>query len=186
MLAAPSASLPPGRSALARAEDDRLLRGQGRYVHDVHVPGLWHAVLVRSVYASARLNGVDTSAAAACEGVRSVLTGADLRGLTLPAPNPLLPLNAGADFPAMALDRLDYVGQPLALVVADTREQARMAAEQVFPDCDPESAVTDAAAAAAAHEPLARAVHGQSVPDASLADCLKVEVQHAQPRVVAL
>lgn len=181
----------PTQGHLARAEDARLLRGQGQYVHDIHLPGMLHAVFVRSMYARATLKEVDTSMAAICEGVNAVFTGADCAEVFMPAPNALLPLAQIPRFPAMAQGRLEFVGQPVALVVADTLEHARMAAELVMVDCDPEAATTDAFAARAAHahaaSGLARAHYQHGTwQDADAKGCTQVSVVHAQPRLVAM
>src|ERR1700726_4138620 len=88
-----SAAAPPyiGRS-LRRREDRRLLTGQGQFIADLVVPGMAHAVLVRSPLAHARIRAVETQAAAAAPGVVAVLTGADLLRLLPPVPEGQLSL----------------------------------------------------------------------------------------------
>ena len=103
---------------LARVEDRRLLTGRGLYVHDVTLPGMLHAVFVRSSYARARLLSLDLQPALDCEGVLAVLDAAQLGALCMPPANPLLPLGDVPDFPLLARGRVDYLGQPIAVVVA--------------------------------------------------------------------
>ncbi|MGH2934476.1 MAG: xanthine dehydrogenase family protein molybdopterin-binding subunit, partial [Gaiellaceae bacterium] len=119
--------------ALPRAEDERFLKGEARYVGDLRRPGMLHAAFVRSVYAHAVLQAVETEAALAATGVRAVLTADDFEGLTESFPVVAPP---GAEVvavahPVLARGRVRYVGEPVSLVVADTAEQAADAAELV-------------------------------------------------------
>ena len=123
--------------AAARREDLRFVTGQGRYVGDRHPPGMLHAAMVRSPHARARITAIDTSGARG-EGVVSVMTGADLAALGLEAipgasrfglpdgrPAPETPR------PILARDRVRHMGEPVAVVIAETRAQAIDAAERV-------------------------------------------------------
>jgi carbon-monoxide dehydrogenase large subunit len=117
---------------LARAEDGRFLKGEAAYVGDMKRPGMLHAAFVRSYYAHGRIVGLDTDAARALPGVHAVLTAGDVEGLVDPFPM----LMRGAEIvpvmhPVLARDRVRYVGEPVALVVADTAELAADAAEWV-------------------------------------------------------
>lgn len=119
--------------ALARPEDDRFLRGEAKYVDDLKPAGLLYAAFVRSVHAHARVVAVDARAAAARPGVHAVLTGADLAGLVDPFP---IVVRDGAEVvpimhPVLAGERVRYVGEPVALVVAASAEQAADATEWV-------------------------------------------------------
>jgi carbon-monoxide dehydrogenase large subunit len=142
--------------ALARLEDERFLKGEARYVGDMKVPGMLHAAFVRSVYAHGRLCGIDVDTAQSAQGVRLVLTGADLEGLTDPFPvfaraADLVPIL----HPVLARDRVRYVGEPVAVVVADTAEQAAEAAELVLVEIAELPALVDpreAQAASPLHE----------------------------------
>ena len=131
--------------SIARLEDPRLLRGAGRFVDDIDLPGqLWMRV-VRSTYAHGRVTGVDASAAAAMAGVRLVLTGADVAHVE---PIPLrLPFDGlgleRALQPVLARDRVRYVGEPIALVLAEDPYVAEDAAEAVIVDIEPLDAVVD-------------------------------------------
>ena len=136
-----------GRS-VRRLEDPRRLRGEGTYVDDVRVPGMLHATVVRSPVAHARLRGLDASAARSMAGVEAVFGARELEGALHPIPVRLVPderLLRYLQHP-LATDRVRYVGEPLALVVARSRAAAEDAAERVHPELEPLPAVTDAAA----------------------------------------
>ncbi len=132
-------------SSVARLEDPRLLRGAGRFVDDIDLPGqLWMRV-VRSNCAHGRVAGIDTSAAASMAGVRLVLTGADVAHIE---PIPLrLPFEGlgleRALQPVLARKRVRYVGEPVALVLAEDPYLAEDAAEAVIADIEPLDAVLD-------------------------------------------
>ncbi|MFN2629486.1 MAG: xanthine dehydrogenase family protein molybdopterin-binding subunit [Gaiellaceae bacterium] len=126
-----------GRS-LTRAEDRRFTTGESRFVDDLRLPGMLHAAFVRSVYAHARLLDVDTTATLARPGVRKILTGRDLDGRAGPfpvSPSPEAEI-VRITHPVLATDRVRYVGQAVAVVVAETPEQAADAAELVSVEYD--------------------------------------------------
>ncbi len=133
--------------SVKRFEDVRLLRGEGRFHHDVNQPGQAHMVVVRSTHAHARIRCIDTAAAAAAPGVVAVFTGADVQGLSTmkmtlkrkrPDGSPMwAPPHRG-----LTRDRARYVGDPIALVIAETAAQAADAAEAVRVDYEPLPAVT--------------------------------------------
>lgn len=127
----------PGLSGLVgtsvgRVEDGRLLTGAGRYVADIHVDGCLHAAFVRSPYPHARIVSIDIEPAKALDGVRAVFTGAHMERLTNPflpflmAPNSYTPLHY-----ALATDRVRFVGDPVAIVIADSRYIAEDALDLV-------------------------------------------------------
>ena len=136
-----------------RSEDPKLVRGEGRYTDDINLPGQAYAVMVRSRYAHGVIRSVDTAAAKTMPGVLAVLTGEDLKnygGLKC-----LLPLKSrdGSPIkykprPALATDKVRFVGDPVACVVAETIAQAKDAAETVALDIEPLAPVIDARAAA--------------------------------------
>jgi aerobic carbon-monoxide dehydrogenase large subunit len=139
-----------GQSVLRR-EDPRLLRGQGRYFDDLKLADQLHAAVVRSPHAHADIRGIDTSVALKMPGVHAVLTGADY------AADALGPLPSMAPYkkrdgspmylpprPAIAIDRVMHIGYPVAVVVADTLDLARDAAEAVVIDYAPRPAVVSA------------------------------------------
>ncbi len=127
-----------------RREDPPLLRGQGTFIDGLRVPeldGALHGVFVRSTEAHAHLVSVDVSAAEAAEGVAAVLTGGQVDGWPLP---PRLPtMNGDLWRPLLAQGTVRFVGEPVALVLAETRELAVDAAEDVIVDYEPLEAVTD-------------------------------------------
>lgn len=130
--------------ALPRLEDERFLRGEAQYVGDLKLPTMLHAAFVRSIHAHGSLRAIDAEAAWAAPGVRTVITGADLEGATDPFPV----FGRGADLvpvvhPVLARDRVRYVGEPVALVVADTAEQAADAAELVMVNVEELPALLD-------------------------------------------
>ena len=140
---------------IKRFEDVRLLRGEGRFHEDVSLPGQAHAVIVRSIHAHARLVRIDVAPALRAPGVLAVFTGADLADelgtmkMTLERKRPDgSPMFAPAH-PTLARERVRYVGDPVAMVVAETRAQVEDAAERLVVEYAPLPAVTDTAAAAA-------------------------------------
>lgn len=142
-----------------RTEDPRLLRGRGRYTDDISLPGQAYAVMVRSTIAHGRIRGIDTKAARRKPGVCAVLTGHDLRaygGLkcTLPLKNRDGTPIRYVPRPALAVDKVRFVGDPVACVVAETLAEAKDAAEAVSLDIEPLPAVTSARAAAQPGAPL--------------------------------
>jgi carbon-monoxide dehydrogenase large subunit len=137
-------------TALPRAEDERFLKGEAQYVGDLKLPGTLHAAFVRSPFAHGMLGGVDADAALALPGVRAVLTADDLRDLV--DPFPVLVRDgaeavAAAAHPVLAHECVRYVGEPVALVVADTPEQAVDAAEWVTLEVEELPALVDPRAA---------------------------------------
>ena len=136
-----------------RKEDPVLLRGEGRYSDDLSLPGQAHAVVVRSPFAHGILRGVDRTAAQAMHGVLAVLVAEDLRAGGIGAMQAASAKNRdGSDTPrphqmALAEGKVRYVGDPVAVVVAETAAQARDAGEAVVLDVDPLPAVTTARSA---------------------------------------
>ncbi|HXQ49876.1 MAG TPA: xanthine dehydrogenase family protein molybdopterin-binding subunit [Stellaceae bacterium] len=142
--------------AVQRKEDLRFLTGKGSYGDDLTLPGLAHAVLVRSPHAHARIRSIDKRAALAAPGVLAVLTGADYiaDGLkpiphnpgVVGAPDVVVRLRMTAPIPTsdypMPADKARFVGEPVAMVVADTIERAKDAAELVEIDYEALPAVT--------------------------------------------
>jgi carbon-monoxide dehydrogenase large subunit len=145
---------------MGRLEDERLSTGRGRYVADLRMPRLAHGVVVRSVYAHAKINGIDITAAKAAPGVLAVLTAADLTadgigdlpcGVELPKSDGQKAFQAKR--PVLARDRVRYVGECVAFVIAETAEQAEAAGELVEIDYDPLDAVADVGPALASGAP---------------------------------
>jgi aerobic carbon-monoxide dehydrogenase large subunit len=138
-------------SVVHRTEDPRFLTGRGRYVDNLPVEGVLHAVFVRSMMAHARIGAVDLSGAAASPGVVAALSAADLDLAPQPPSG-----NVRGPFPRPILARevVRYVGEPIAVVIADTAAHAQDGAEAVFVDLDPLPAVVGPDAAAADAAPL--------------------------------
>ncbi len=138
-----------------RREDPRLLRGEGRFIDDRTPAGALHAVVLRAPFAHARITGIDAGPARAAPGVRAVYTGADLAMagvadiacMATPPETPWAGIQEGDRFrerhqPVLAADRVRFVGESIAFVVADTRVQARDACERIEVDYEPLPAVT--------------------------------------------
>ena len=132
--------------ALKRREDPRLITGQGNYLDDIKIAGMLHCVLVRSPYAHATITSIDTSKAAAHPGVVAVYTGKDMLDIN---PMPCAWAAGGVKnnvntVRALAVDIVRFVGDPVAVVVADDRFIARDAADLVEVDYAPLPVVVDA------------------------------------------
>jgi len=143
-----------------RREDARFVTGQGVFLDDLAFADAAHAVVLRSPHAHALIEGIDTGAARAAPGVLAVLTAEDARSDGLRPFRPYVEANVqtGAPFmfapqPVLAVGKVRYVGEPVALIVAETRARALDAAEQVAVTYAPLSAVTTAGAARAADAP---------------------------------
>jgi aerobic carbon-monoxide dehydrogenase large subunit len=136
-----------------RVEDRPLLTGASRFVDDLVVPGTVHLAILRSPHAHARLLSLQTAAALAAHGVLAVVTAADLAGL---APPPLAtrpPAARTPSMPVLARDRVRYVGEPVAAVVATGPELARDALDQLAATYEPLPAVLGPAPDASAVHP---------------------------------
>jgi carbon-monoxide dehydrogenase large subunit len=119
-------------SSVRRREDGRLLRGAGRFVADISLPHMLHMAIVRSSRPHAIIKGIDRSAAEAQEGVLLVLNGAEIASTVHPLPSiDLFPDSKPALMRALAVDRVRYVGEPMAIVVATNAEIARSAAKAI-------------------------------------------------------
>ena len=151
-----------------RREDDLFVTGHATYLDDMSFPGLVHAVVLRSPHAHATIERIDTSGARAGEGVLAVLTGADAErdGLRPLRPTAEANVKTGEPFaflpqPLLAQGKVRYAGEPVALIVAATQQQALDAAECVVVDYTPLAAVIRPACARAPGAPeIAAAVPG--------------------------
>ncbi len=135
-----------------RREDVRFLRGEGIYLDDIEPEGVAHLAVVRSTQAHARIATVSSERAVVAPGVHAVLTATDLDGRVSPVPRREFPgvTTAGVPHPVLAKDRVRYVGQPVAAVVANSRAQAEDAAELVDIEYEPLDVVLDPRTAATA------------------------------------
>ena len=135
---------------LARKEDQRLVTGTGKYLADLVLPGMLHAVFVRSEYAHARIVGIDTREALAMPGVVAVYTGAEIKDLIKSMPQAVVLPNLPARYPTfwpLATDKVKFHGEPVALVVARDKYTAVDAAELVVVDYEEMQPILDPEAA---------------------------------------
>jgi aerobic carbon-monoxide dehydrogenase large subunit len=166
-----------------RREDLRFVTGRGNYLDDLAFDGLTHAVVVRSPHAHALIEGMHPEEARAMPGVLAVLTGDDVRsdGLEPLPPSARANVQTGEPFtfapqPLLADGKVRYAGEPVALIVAETRAEAHAAAEQVAVDYVPLPAVTTATAARARGAPeLSPAVPGNLCLDWQIGDPTAVD-----------
>src|SRR5438105_552752 len=133
--------------SVKRKEDPRLVTGHGRYVDDVTVPGMLHAAFLRSDVARGRITRLDVADARALDGVHAVLTAAELNGHVA---GPMLPTmfadgTNGVSAPVRPLADGDvrFVGDPIALVIAESRYLAEDACELIDVEYEPLAAVVD-------------------------------------------
>ena len=152
MTATDEQPVPVGFGRMTRKEDARFIRGEGRYVDDVRLPGMLHGAVLRSPHAHARIVSVDTSRAEAHPKVRAVITGQTLAGLNL-AWMPTLSHDVQA---VLATDKVRFQGQEVAFVVAEDHYAARDALELVDVEYDPLPAVIDARRALDPDAPVIR------------------------------
>ena len=123
---------------LKRKEDPRLIQGLAHYVDDLRLPEMHYVGIVRSPYAHARIRSVDAGKAKSAPGVVAVLTGQDLRGAIGPVPCAAqIPDMKAAPRPVLAFDKVRFVGEPVAVVVATDRYAARDAVDLVEVDYEP-------------------------------------------------
>ena len=153
-----------GRSLLRR-EDRRLLTGQGQFIADLVLPRMLHAVLVRSPVAHARIRSIDLSRALAAPGVVLALSGADLLQLLPPVPEGQISLPGkwtsviqhkflNPQQPLLAHDKVRHVGEAVAVIAAESRDQAEDAAERATWDLEELPAVVDPEAALRPDSPI--------------------------------
>ncbi len=186
MNAPPAPPLRKFGTAVPRLEDRRFLMGAGNYVDDQLFPGQTWAAFVRSPHGHAAIRSIDTRAARAAPGVIAVLTGADFASLP-PMPCGWMihsrdgePMRVG-ERRVVATQRVRYVGEPVAVVIAESRDAARDAADLVEVDWDELPAVADVAAAAADGAPELHAnAPGNLAFDWELGDSAAVEAAMAR------
>lgn len=143
-------------SGIRRREDPRLLTGTARYTADFVLPRMAHAAILRSFHGHASVRGIDTSRAKRAPGVLAVFTGADVEGALQPIPCAWLVPNADlkvAPYRAMATDIVRYVGDAVAVVVAESEYQAHDALELIEVDYEPLPATVDPQKATAPDAP---------------------------------
>jgi aerobic carbon-monoxide dehydrogenase large subunit len=151
-LPTPGQERPIGFGRLKRKEDARFIRGEGTYLDDIRLPGMLHGAVLRSPYAHARINSIDTSAALALPGVAAVITAKDLETLGL-AWMPTISYDTQA---VLAGDKVRFQGQEVAFVIATDEYIARDALPLIEVDYEPLPAVVDARKALDPDAPLIR------------------------------
>src|SRR5260370_9125048 len=152
--------------SIKRREDQRLITGKGNFVDDVKIPFTTHAAFVRSPHAHARINKIDARTAKAMKGVLAVYTGKDLLSAGV-KPIPVGWLLPGIKVPAhhpLAVDRVRYMGDAVAVVVAETPYIARDAAELAEVDYDVLPAFADGADALKSDAPKNHDEEADNVP----------------------
>src|ERR1044072_4108186 len=132
-----------------RTEDPRLIKGLAHYVDDIGLPNTLHVAFVRSMYAHAQINGIDTTAAASAPGVVAVYTGKDIAEKVGPVPcAAALPDLKVPDYRVLATGKAIFVGHPIAAIVATDRYIARDAADFISVDYEELPVVIDVEKAA--------------------------------------
>ena len=155
-------------SGIRRREDPRLITGSATYTHDIVLPGMVHAAMLRSSHAHARITRIDTEKARTAAGVVAVYTGADTEGALAPTPCAwLLPDSELkiAPYPCIAKDVVRYTGDIVAVVVAETPYQAYDALDLIEVDYEPLPVVIDPEKAAGADAPQlhAKDINGEDI-----------------------
>ena len=178
-------------TALERVEDAALLMGRGRYIDDLPVaPGTGHAAILRSPHAHARLVAIDAAPALALPGVHAVVTGRDARAWSTPF---LVGVRQPMEHWCIALGRVRYAGEPVAIVVADDRYRAEDALALIEVRYEPLAAIVDAEAALRPDAPVLHEAVGTNLvserafrygaPEAAFAAAaLRVETTVRYPR----
>ena len=175
--------------AIERREDAALLTGAGRYADDMGVrPGTLHAAFLRSPHAHARIKSIDARSAMALPGVRSVLVGADIREWAKPF---VVGVKQPMEHWCIAIDKVRYVGEPVAIVVAENRYLAEDALDLINVEYEPVDAVVDVEAAIEEKAPVLHEAVGSNVvsdrqfvygdPDAAMASAphrVKIKVRY--------
>jgi carbon-monoxide dehydrogenase large subunit len=155
--------------SLKRFEDPKLLTGQGSFVDDIQLPDMLHVAILRSPHAHARIRAIDSAAARNMTGVVAVLTGADIAGVLGDVPTRAMVGGWEVDDlkpveqPVLAQDKVYYVGQPVAIVVAQNRYLAKDAIAHIHVDYELLSPVLDPLLALQAETPPIHAALGSNV-----------------------
>jgi 2-furoyl-CoA dehydrogenase large subunit len=149
--------------SVKRFEDQRLIKGKGTFVEDIKLPNQAYAAILRSTHAHAKIKSIDYSKASAMPGVIMVLTGAEVARLTNPFPQIAPPPGDKVLDYCMAVDKVRYVGEPVAAVVAEDPYLAYDALEQIEVEYEPLPVVVDAEKALEADAPILHEGVGSNV-----------------------
>jgi aerobic carbon-monoxide dehydrogenase large subunit len=173
-----------------RVEDTKLLQGRGQYLRDISLPKMQHIAFARSSYAHGKLLNIDVDSAKSMPGVSAVLLARDFidatgKHLAMPPSNPLVKPLRLHSCPLLASDIVTYLGQPVAVVVADTAANAKAAAESVWAEIEALNVIEGDSAAKEA--PMFRVAFEWGVnADAKAQALTVVEIEHSQPRVTSM
>src|SRR3954469_18235000 len=152
-------------ASVLRSEDQRILTGTGHYIDDVQLPGMLHATFVRSTIAHANIAGVNVDEARALPGVVAVYTGAEIQALLNPdaPPMAMFPGMPAPQFTVLCTNKVRLVGDPIVLIVAESRYVAEDAAELVEVDYDELTPIASAADAPDPSNPVIFESEGSNV-----------------------
>jgi aerobic carbon-monoxide dehydrogenase large subunit len=181
-----------------RVEDAKLLQGRGQYLRDINLPQMQHIAIVRSAYAHGKLLSIDVGAAKSMQGVNAVLVARDFVDVTgmqlvMPPSNALVQPQRLHRCPLLASDTVTYLGQPIAVVVADTAANAKAAAEAVWAEIEAVNVVERDSTEKEA--PMFRVAFEWGVKVDAKADAKAdviaqaltlVQIAHSQPRVTSM
>ena len=168
---------------IVRQEDARLLRGRGRFVDDVHVDGMLHAALFRSSWPHGRIRSIDVAAAAALPGVVGVFTLPDFSAFLKPIRSRIAAMPGFENFLQLPLatDKVRYVGEPMALVVATSPYVAEDAVSLISAEIDELPPVLSWECAARRNHPHPRAVPAPIIP--ASASAAATRRRRSEPRL---
>jgi aerobic carbon-monoxide dehydrogenase large subunit len=173
-----------------RVEDAKLLQGRGQFLRDINLPQMQHIAFVRSAYAHGKLLKVDMEAAKSMSGVSAILLAPDFvdisgNQLAMPPSNPLVKPQGVHSCPLLASKTVTYLGQPIAVVVADTAANSKAAAEAVWVEIEALNII--AADGGAQEAPMFRIAYEWTVKDGEQTDAfITVDIAHSQPRVTSM
>src|SRR5262245_38420983 len=145
--------------AVKRKEDPDLLTGKAQFVADAEMPGMLHMAILRSPYAHARITTIDASAALALPGVTAVITGTDAAAMS----TPLFGLPPGWSTHCLAVEKVCYVGEPVAVIAAQDRYCAEDALETITVEYESLPVEVDPERALAPDSPLVQADKGTNI-----------------------
>jgi len=172
----------------SRPDATRLVRGRGRYVDDLVLPRMLHAAFVRSPHAHAEIRAIDSTAAKASRGVVRILTGADIAEHVTPyvaVLSHLKGLRSPPQYP-LAVDRVRWQGEPVAMVIAQSRAEAEDAADLVAVDYEVLPAACDATRALLPDEPVIHEAFGSNLAFERLVEAGDVDAAFAAPGVTTI
>jgi carbon-monoxide dehydrogenase large subunit len=149
--------------AVKRTEDPRLIQGLAHYVDDVRLPDTLHAMFLRSIYAHARIKSIDTTAAQKLPGVVAVYTGKDVQKIGVVPCGAAIPDMKVPEHRVLPLNKVYFVGHPVAVVVAETKAAARDALDLIQVDYEELPVVLDEEKAADAKSPVIHEAFGTNI-----------------------